>query len=334
MTRDPVAHGTSDWHRERSIRLTASDAPAILCAGEPGVHGNPLTVWQAKTAALRGEIEQPDPDEEPEEEHDEDEDEISDTAAMEYGRDTQPVHAAMLAKAMAKAGHVVEWAVIEPGFYVSETIPWLGASPDILGAVNALPAVVELKAPTNFGLVKALKHGMVRPYAVQNLVQQIVLDVQQGVVSVLYPPQPTWQILYRSPEMEAWILEGLERFWVDHVLADIPPPVDASWLDDDALKALNALYPPKLGSCVFAEPGDELDLLAVELENAKADAKDAETREKAAKARIIELSDGAELIYLPDGSGYTRRTSPRSYAAREAKVIEVTTLRRSKNMPR
>lgn len=325
MNIDPVAqHGTPEWHAARKGRITASMAPAILTPGEPGVFGNPLSAWMELTGrTASGEQEE---DDEPEEE--EESEDIAPSDAAEYGIATQQVHAKMLERKCAG----LAWSILEPGFFVSPVIPWLGASPDAIGSLDGAPCLGEFKAPTNLKIVKELRHGVPMPYVVQAIVQMVVLDIPQDIVSVLYPPTPTWQRIHRSPDLEAWVMEGLRRFWEDHVIADTPPAMDARWLDDRAAKALSDLYPPAPGTKVYFTPDSEGYAVATALEEAKAQVKEAEEQVKVAKARLIEISGGAERIYLPDGSGYTRSKSLRNYAAKEAKTIEVTTLLRKKRL--
>lgn len=322
--RDPIAeHGTSEWHAARRGRITASMAAAILCPGQPGVHGNPHSAWLEVT----GKNTKLDDDGEPDDDAEAEEGAISPSAAAEYGRDTQEVHAKMLAK---RAG--IQWAVLEPGFYVSEKYPWLGASPDGIGALDGEPLTAELKAPTNLQIVKALRHGMPLPYVVQSMVQMIVCDVRQAITSVLYPPQPTWQRLHRSPELEGWVMTGLIEFWERHVVTDTPPPLDVAWLDAKTAKAISDLCPPRPGAAVYFDLGHEGCSVAAALEEAKAAKKKAVEQETFAKARLVELAGDAERIYLPDGSGYSRTKGVRQNQAREASVSEVTTLRRVKRM--
>lgn len=296
---DPIPHGTPEWHAARRGRITASIAPAILCPGLPGVHGNPLSAWLEITGRNAPEIE-----DEQDEADDEGED-IAPSEAAEYGRATQDVHLSMLGK---KAG--IEWAVREPGFFVSRELPWLGASPDAIGSKDGHPILAECKAPTNPRLVRELRHGIPRAYVVQAIVQMYVCEIPQDVVSVLYPPSPTWQVLYDSPELREWVIGGLRAFWRDHVEADVPPPMDAAW-SGDAVEAINAAYPPRPGVAIRFDEGSEFVDLAAQFEAAKAARDEADKTARGLKARLIELSQGAERIVLPDGSGYTRKTQAR-----------------------
>jgi predicted phage-related endonuclease len=317
---DPIPHGTPDWHAARKGRITASMAPSILCPGLPGVFGTPLSAWLEITGRAQEEREARDDDDE------EEDGGIQPSQAAEYGRATQDVHLRMLAQ---KAG--IEWSVMEPGFYVSREHPWLGASPDAIGTRDGHPILAECKAPTNVRIVRELRHGIPRPYVVQAIVQMIVCEIPQDVVSVLYPPSPTWQVLYDAPELRAWVLDGLRAFWRDHVETDTPPPMDASWLGADALEAINAAYPPRPGVSIRFDEGSEFAALAAEFEAVKVAGAAAEKQAKILKARMIELSQGAERIVLPDGSGYTRREQVRkgytvadgkSIVLRRVKVVE------------
>lgn len=104
--------------------------------------------------------------------------------------------------------------------------------------------------------------------------------------------------VYEVPRDQAdidFMVERAEQFWTDHVLAQVPPPSDGS---DATLTAMGDVWPQETPGLAV----DITDLAPVldELDQAKADKAAAATREKAAKARIVEALADAE-VGLIDG---------------------------------
>lgn len=305
---DPIPHGTPAWHAARQGKITASLAPAILCPGEVGVHGNPFSAWLKITGRDEGE-------------------DLSADDAAEYGRESETLHAAMLAR---RCG--VEWTVRQPGFYVDAELPWLGASPDLIGVKDGREYVAELKAPTDYGIKKALAHGMPTGYAVQLVVQMRVLDVQAGIASVLFAPSPTWQEIQRAADMERQVLDGLARFWEDFVVTDTAPPIHDEWLDANTLKAWKALNPPREDAVVYFDESHPATSAAVGLRQAKEEIKKWEATAQAAEAALLAAAGDASKIILPDGSGYTRTLQTRNVKAAPARTDTFTVLRFKERM--
>jgi predicted phage-related endonuclease len=306
----PIPHGSHAWHDARRGKITASRAAAILCPGEIGVHGNPFTVWR--------EICRPD---------DSDGDDLADDDAAEYGRESETLHAAMLAR---RSG--VEWSVRQPGFYVDREFPWLGASPDLIGTKDGREYVAELKAPTDYGIKKALVHGMPTGYAVQLVVQMRVLDVDAGIASVLFAPSPTWQEIQRAADMERQVLDGLTRFYEDFVLTDTAPPMHEDWMDADTLRSWKALNPPREEATVYFDELHPATAAACALQQAKAEIKKWEASAQSAEAALLAAAGDASRIVLPDGSGFTRKLQVRQVKASEARTDTFTVLRFKERM--
>jgi len=87
----------------------------------------------------------------------------------------------------------------------------------------------------------------------------------------------------RDEEFEGALLEDAARWHRDYVVADKAPPAT----DPRDLDNLLMLHPvPTAG---LAEPTSEIEDLAIEKEAARLDKVEAETREKTAKMRLIEL---------------------------------------------
>lgn len=307
----PVPHNTPEWHAARRGKITASLAPAILVPGETGVHGNPFTAW------LR--ICRPD----------EAEDVPQDDEAAEFGRESEHLHATLLGR---RSG--IEWTVMQPGFLVDEEIPWLGASPDLLGVreSDGAEVVAELMAPTNYAIKRELRERMPINKVIQLAVQMRVWKKPLGCVSVLFAPSPTWQMQERASDFEAYVLEGLTRFYERFVLTDTPPPLHDEWLDDKTLKAFKAINPPRENVSVYFDELHAGTSAAMGFEEAKREIAKWEKHRQAAEAALIEAAGNAEAIYLPDGSGYTRKTQVRKVKAQEARTDTFTVLRRKERM--
>lgn len=99
----------------------------------------------------------------------------------------------------------------------------------------------------------------------------------------------------RNEELIGQLVEIGERWWRDHVVADIPPQPDGT-LDD--ARARLALYPRDDGEMLISTP--EIDELARQLARAKAQAKAAEEVEEGLSARFKALIGDASGIVGAD----------------------------------
>lgn len=310
MTRPflPVRPGTPEYAEATRGKITASIAADILCPGEEGVYGNPLTAWMRITGR--------------------DTDGIEDNEALEWGRESEDVHARLLAR---KAG--VSVAAQAPGLIFDPDLPWLGASPDlILFNEDGTQGVGELKAPSDWKVKHWLEHGVPMGYAVQLSVQMRCVRVPWGIASALVPPAPVWQLVHHSPDMETWILEGLTAFWEDHVKTDVPPDPDRAWINERTLASIKKLHVPEPGLAMAVDETSPLLQVALDFERAKAEIKEAEQRKAQAEAALIQGMQGCELLYLPDGSGYSRKKQVTNYKPQPARTVESTVLRYHRQM--
>ncbi len=94
-----------------------------------------------------------------------------------------------------------------------------------------------------------------------------------------------------DPEFQGMLLERVERFWVDHVLARKPPPVDGS---ESCEEWLNARFPRHLDA-EHVQADSEAEELARTLRAAKAAGEEAAKKEAEAKNRLkakVELAPG------------------------------------------
>lgn len=98
----------------------------------------------------------------------------------------------------------------------------------------------------------------------------------------------------RDEDLIASITEMEERFWFDHVIADVEPAIEAAALD-----TLKNQYPTVERPSVQVSPGVIRPLIA-DHKAAKADEKNARDRAKAAEAQIRALIGDAEQALIGD----------------------------------
>ena len=100
-------------------------------------------------------------------------------------------------------------------------------------------------------------------------------------------------VIERSPEEIAALTDAEETFWRDHVLPQVPPPIDGS---ESTLDTLSKLYPAAQpeGICPLSRQAAD-DLAAIE--ELTVQRKDLDAAIRAAKARVME-----EMGDLPAGA--------------------------------
>ena len=236
-----AAAGTNEWLQARAGKIGGSSAANILCGGMPDVptRGTPLSEFVRIKQELEWLASGADPKEFPKgiEPVDEEADYIR------WGNDSEPLHRKMLGRETGLA--------IEPfGAVLQGTgIEFLAGSPDALIRTDAVLAnvapmvhpdgngIAELKAPSF--QTATWRAGVVPMSAQIQLGLYLYLaDLNWGLISGLVVPAPIWTLQERSDKAEAWMLEGLEKFWIEHIEADTPPDPVASAKDVKAAKAL------------------------------------------------------------------------------------------------
>ena len=311
-----IKHGTPEWFAARRGKVTGSTAAAILAPGQTGVRGTPLSEWMRITKELAGEdFQSPEPEPEM---PDDDGDRLADILA--WGSGSEDFHAQLLRKS--------GWDVkLNQDLIISTDRPWLAGTPDgYVQTEDGTESLLELKAPVhNFA---AWREQAPMGARVQASIYMHLTDMDSAVVSALIPPKPRWHTVIRNDDWEAWALDTLDRFWHGHVLADIPPPAMPGEHDLDMLKLI---YPePKAGTAVRLT--DDALAAAAQLEQAKAMKKEAERIEAEAKSIIVAAIGDAEYGILPDGSGFSYRSTNRTEPARDARTISFRTLRYAKQL--
>jgi len=99
----------------------------------------------------------------------------------------------------------------------------------------------------------------------------------------------------RDRELAGILTEIGRRFWHEHVIPGIPPPVDGS---EGARRMLDKLFPRNTKPMLQATP--ELSGLAARLREAKVLTERAEAEQAAAQNKIIEALGDAEGVAAPD----------------------------------
>ena len=109
------------------------------------------------------------------------------------------------------------------------------------------------------------------------------------------PPLALYRVRHDAALYEACVAEAV-RFWHEHVLAKVPPPVDGS---EAYGRYLAERFPADDGTELVATP--EQALLVEELADAKAAVKAAEARARLAQQRIEEVMGEATALLSPAG---------------------------------
>jgi putative phage-type endonuclease len=124
------------------------------------------------------------------------------------------------------------------------------------------------------------------------------------------------RIVERDDELISQLLDMTQRFWHEHVLADVPPPAD----DTSACGAwLDRTYPADDGGYVEIDPAEAAELLA-EHAAVEAAVKAAEARKTHLSNRVKELLGSAERLLAGGREIATWRTADRFAEARFRKA--------------
>lgn len=130
----------------------------------------------------------------------------SENAYMVHGTNAEP---------LAITAYEVESGIlVSPGgFWVHDSIPYLGASPDVL----ADEGLAEIKAP------QVLPLDIPPHHEIQCRIQMAVCN-RPWVDYFAWTPGDHFMVrVQRNDEIERGLLAGLEAFWKQHLLPKIPP---------------------------------------------------------------------------------------------------------------
>lgn len=201
-------------------------------------------------------------------------------AAMRRGMRLEPV---------ARAIYVDETAATlepHPGYLRSKRHEFMGASVDDMATRDGERLVVEyktagLRAMRDWG--EAGSEDVPDHYRVQ-VAWYLACTGREAADLAALIAGDDFRVyrIQRDLDLESMLLEACERFWVDHVLPQKPPPPDAS---EGYSGFLASRYPKSNGTMALATP--ELESLARRLRAAKAAKEAAEDAEREARNHLV-----------------------------------------------
>jgi exodeoxyribonuclease (lambda-induced) len=180
-----------EWHAARAGKITASLAAACLGL-DP--HRGPLSAWNEITGKSKR----------------------ADNRHLQWGREHE---ARAVQKYEVETGNLVT----PTGFWVHESIGWLGASPDGLIGPNAL---LETKCPQE--LPRDKETGVLSVPAHHEIQVRVQLAVTQRGWCAYFALDPQDEFfnatVVRDIEVELDLISRLEFFYRAYVLTGTPPP--------------------------------------------------------------------------------------------------------------
>lgn len=182
------------------------------------------------------------------------------TEAMDMGIRLEPVVMGMFQERHPD----LRRKMIEPyTVYRSTREPWLLCTPDdIIDSGDETPAVLEVKAP---GMRQAHRWG---DEATDRVPEEHLLQCQWNAMVVGVPW--IWLVpliggqeyreyhLKQDPELAELLVNEAGEFWLKHVQADVPPPLDAS---EATSRFLDSRYGSGNGNVAVVTDGSVLGLL-------------------------------------------------------------------------
>lgn len=199
-------------------------------------------------------------------------------------------------------------AVTSVGIHRSRRWPWMLASPDGLTADGGLYEGKTASAWTSTDW----EDGQVPDHA--------ELQVQHGmavmglshawVVGLIGGQKLAWQRIERDDELVEMIVDAERRFWHDHVLAEVPPPLDGSEAAEAWVKARFPLA--QSGKTVEIEP-ETADLIHRTYASAKSTKQADEDAFRAAQTLIRDLLGDAEELVCQGKTVATWRNNGSSF---------------------
>lgn len=135
-----------------------------------------------------------------------------------------------------------------------------------------------------------------------------VLGYEKAYIAVLIGGNHfVWKEVERDDEFIDIMIQHEKAFWENHILAEVPPPIDGS---PSATELLNKLYPTDNGEVIMLDQQSETLIEAIE--SLKADKKQLEEQLKAyenqLKMTLEEASEGHSIRYKVTYKAQTRST--------------------------
>jgi len=276
--------GEPEWLKAHEKVLGGHDVACILGQGRK----TPLQLWAELTGKLPRE-------------------DISKLPWVRRGQALEPVVCALYAEE-----NPTRRLLPSPGLVRHAELPFLAGTPDRLLLDPERPLGV-LEAKT-FGFWKRAdwKEGIPLPYQVQVQVYLAVLGLDWASIAAM-PVDDTkddtapvlCMDIVPEPTFIAFMLEEVERFWVEHVEADIPPPA----LQDDT-SVLRRMFKRESPGTVI-RLNDIHDGLWQERKRLLEEKKAIEARCEEIAATIQQEMGVAEWAEMPSGGVLRWRVEPR-----------------------
>lgn len=199
------------------------------------------------------------------------------------------------------------------GILVHPDYDWMLGNIDRWASVNGSRAVLECKTTSAWNLDAWEDSRVPVPYYLQLQHYLAVTGLELGYLAVLIGGQTYKHYpVPRSNGVIAWLIEEEGRFWHQHVVPRVPPPVDGS---EATRKALDRLYPA-------AREGFEIELpdaadLVEQYRAATEAAKLAEEEKRKATNAIKALMGDAEVAYIGDARATWKERRRKAYQVEE-----------------
>ena len=203
----PLVPGSPEWQTHRRTLIGASEVPAIL--GEVGqdTYKSAFDIWLEKTGK-----------------------------AVEEPRD--PVSPAAIGNRIERViadlyrDKHPEVVALERAWTEHDLVlPILAATPDFdVFEAHDEDRAYSLQVKNRGGFPQGWgddgTSDVPRPVLIQVLTELAVTRKRMGRIAVLLSGNRfAWYEVHADDEVEAFIRDGVDRFWTDHVLADIPPKI-------------------------------------------------------------------------------------------------------------
>jgi putative phage-type endonuclease len=204
--------------------------------------------------------------------------------------------------------------VLPCGLLESVAHPFLRCTPD--GIIPAEAKGFEAKT-TSWRNKDEWESGEVADHAeVQSQASMAVTGLDGWYAAAVIDGNPDdfhYQLVHRNQGLIDTLIEMAARFWHDHVLADVAPPITA--LDLDIIKLLNSEVkrPAKEASA-----GDVATALAEYRAGAAAE-KAAKAAKEAAQAKLISIAGDAEIVTVDGEKQFTyKQTTRKGYVVADS----------------
>lgn len=264
------------WLQARRSSLGSSDAAGVLG----------YSSWQSPFAVYVNKVLEPESRQE--------------NPILEWGRRLEP---AIASKFSDETGLPVH----DPGDFTifrSVSHPWLSATVDRQVGVLLLP--LEMKVAFH-GKDSDWKNNLPVQYKIQSQLQLFVTGAESGYFAVFHASTPLfrWYKVARHEKFIIRMVDRLTHFWRNYIEPRVMPPSDYS---ESTTAAIRRLWPAHNSRIVEAED-PALAAAAASFDQAAEIISAAEKRKADAANRVRIAMEDAELLALPDGSGFSWKTN-------------------------